>query len=88
MAAFNDCGYPLPIKFVELLANALMKTANNEVFVNLKLLSVQNCECTPLIDCNNNHIDYEDQLVQAFESDDCDHVALKVGFCDSLGIPT
>jgi hypothetical protein len=78
------CGYPFPVKFVQLLASTLMKNAAGTILgFNVMLSSASTCDCEPYIDCDNNHIPPENLLVMGFGVDDCGHLAIKLVNCEN-----
>ena len=80
----NMCGFPLPVEFVKLLVATLMKDSETGEVVgfNFTMSSARSCTCTPLVDCDNNHIPDETLLSFGFEQDACGHLAIKLVNCD------
>ena len=65
-----ECGQN-PQSIWQALASALVKDGDGKVYLNLALLQSDCSAITPLIDCNNNHIDPGSLLTQAVGVDDC-----------------
>lgn len=80
----NMCGFPLPVEFVKMLAATLMKDSvtGDVIGFNFTMSSARSCNCTPVVDCDNNHVPPESLLQLGFELDDCGHLAIKLVNCD------
>ena len=79
----NMCGFPLPVEFVKMLAATLMQDAEGNILgFNFTVAAARSCDCTPVIDCNNNHIPSENMLQMGFGLDDCGHLAIRLVNCD------
>jgi hypothetical protein len=77
------CGYPFPADFLKMLASTLQVDANGEVLgFNFTMASARDCDCVPLVDCDNNHVPAETLLVLGFGLDECDKLAIKLVNCD------
>jgi hypothetical protein len=77
------CGHPFPVSFLQMLASTLMVNAAGEVLgFNIIVEDTDLCDCTPLVDCDNNHVPPETLLVRGFGVDECGHLAIKLVSCD------
>jgi hypothetical protein len=74
----TPCGTP-PLSFMQMLASCLVVDANGNTYLNL-IPTEGDCEdFDPLVDCSNADKDMETMLVDnAFGTDDCGHLGLKV----------
>lgn len=82
----NNCGMEFPVEFLQLLASTLMKDDEGKILgFNAMLSSATNCECTPVINCDNNGVDFNSFLPLGFGIDACGRLAIKFVTCDGSG---
>ena len=73
----------LPADFLQLLASTIMVDGSGNIFFNFVLVTPDECDCDPLIDCDTNHLPPDSILRQAFTTDACGHLAMVLGNCDA-----
>ena len=80
----QTCGYPFPASFMQMLASCLMVDEDGDpIGFNVSFeFPDENCDCTPLVNCDNNHIPPENLLVLGFGLDNCGRLAIKLVNCD------
>jgi hypothetical protein len=79
----NVCGLNWPAQFLQMLASTLMKDSDGVVLgFNYIIETTESCDCTPVIDCDNNHVPPETLLPLGFGLDACGRLALKLVNCD------
>jgi len=77
----TECGN-LPLKFMQMLAAALVKDPETGEILGINTTIENNADCEPAIDCNNKDVDVETMVVEhAFGIDACGNVALKTVHC-------
>lgn len=79
------CGHPFPVSFLQMLLSTLMVDSDGDILGFNFIVDCnerQNCDCTPYVDCSNNHVPPETLLVQGFGLDQCGHLAIKLVNCD------
>ena len=64
-----ECGQLQTLQ--DVLASALVTGADGKVYFNVNILREDCAGLVPFIDCQNNHIPPENQLINAFGEDDC-----------------
>ena len=80
-----ECGQN-PQSIWQALASALVKDGDGKVYLNLALLQSDCSAITPLIDCNNNHVESESHLGNVFGTDSCGNTFIRVLIPDSFAI--
>jgi hypothetical protein len=71
------------LNFWQILASALVKDSTTDEIIGINVQLIENNNCVPALDCNNNTVDPEAMVVQhAFSVDDCGNIALKIVQCD------
>ena len=79
----DNCGI-MPATFAELLAASARKAADGTVFLNVVLITPETCDCDPFIDCDTAGMSPDEVAANLFTTDNCGHLALKIGNCDGL----
>jgi len=72
-----ECGQ-LSKSLLDALASALVKDADGNVSINLETFQANCADVEPFIDCDNNHIPSDAQILNAIGEDDCGRPTLKV----------
>ncbi len=79
----TSCGYPFPVDFLQMLVATMRKDAQGNVLgFNFIVASARDCDCLPLVDCDNSHVPPETLLVSGFGLDACGNLAIKLVNCD------
>lgn len=70
--------------FFQKLASTLMKDAEGNILgFNVILATGSDCDCEPVIDCENNHIDpVRMAAIHGFAIDDCGRLAIRLINCE------
>ena len=84
------CGHPFPVSFLQMLMSVLVvDDATGAIGIRYTKVDASTfCGCTPLVDCDNNHVPPETLLVQAFGLDGCGKLALRLINCDGTDTET
>ena len=74
----------MPANFMELLAASIRKASDGTAFLNVVLITPETCDCDPFIDCDTAGMSPDEVAANLFTTDNCGHMALKIGNCDGL----
>ena len=74
----------MPATFMELLAASIRKASDGTAFLNVVLVTPETCDCDPFIDCDTAGMSPDEAAANLFTTDNCGHMALKIGNCDGL----
>ena len=83
--ANSDC-QKLPELFLKLLAQTVVTDGTNYGF-NATLVTPTECDCEPVMNCDNSHLDPETIIRLAFTEDGCGNLAIKFMNCDGSITP-
>ena len=77
----ESCALAFPLDFFKLLASCVVVKADGTYGLNTTVESAVNCDCTPVLDCNNTE-QIMSLLPLILAVDACGHLAVRLINCD------